>query len=174
MVSHIRNVSISENSLFNLGRRSQYLQTNAYLSEACFCFFKVSPRRRRGEDGKLLRIVGHLVYWCLQFMIFYIYTLHTYYIMLYVYHFTIFLFQLFSLVIDFQHPGCTQHRIQWVWSTQDAIVEDVAGFFEIFLAPTELLLRWITGNTSPILAGLERFKVDYVDCEKSYDLHIST
>ena len=53
VVSHIRNVSISENSLFNLGRRPQYLQTNAYLSEACFCFFKVSPRRRRGERWKI-------------------------------------------------------------------------------------------------------------------------
>lgn len=39
------------------------------------------------------------------------------------------------------------------------------------MAPTELLLRWITGNTSPILAGLDHFKVDYVDCEKSCDLH---
>lgn len=137
-----------------------------------FLFFsRYRLEEEEGKDGKLLRIVGHLVYWCLQFMIFYIYTLHT----ISYYMFTILplfiLFQLFSHVIDFQHPGCTKHRIQWVWSYGCHRRRCFLGFFEIFLAPAELLLRWIAGNTSPILAGLDHFKVDCVDCEKSCDLH---
>ena len=55
VVSHVRNVSISENSLFNLGR-TQSLQTNAYqliYLKPVFVFFKVPPRRRRGERWKI-------------------------------------------------------------------------------------------------------------------------
>ena len=194
VVSHIRNASISENSLFNLGRRPQYLQTNAYLSEACFCCFKVSPRRRRGERWKITAnsgAPGLLMFAVYDSLIYFIFIPYVDIICLLFYHCLLCLFQLFSHVIDFQHPGCTQHRIQWVWSTQDAIVEGVFGVFEIFLAWSSsmleerlhgfqrhfcqpllaTLLRWIAGNTSPILAGLDHFKVDYVDCEKSCDLH---
>lgn len=98
VVSHVRNVSISENSLFNLGRRPQSLQTNAYqlvYLKPVFVFFKVSPRRRRGERWKITANSGapgllmFAVYDILNVNIFYIYTLHTYYIILYVYHFTI-------------------------------------------------------------------------------------
>ena len=50
--------------------------------------------------------------------------------------------------------------------------ERLHGFQRHFCQPLlATLLRWIAGNTSPILAGLDHFKVDYVDCEKSCDLH---
>lgn len=136
VVSHIRNASISENSLFNLGRRPQYLQTNAYLSEACFCCFKVSPRRRRGERWKITAnsgAPGLLMFAVYDSLIYFIFIPYVDIICLLFYHCLLCLFPLFSHVIDFQHPGCTQHRIQWVWSTQDAIVEDVfGGFWDIF------------------------------------------
>lgn len=129
VVSHIRNVSISENSLFNLGRRPQYLQTNAYLSEACFCFFKVSPRRRRGErwkitsnsgaPGLLMFAVYDILYLYLTYILY-----HT--ICLPFYHFLV------SAVLpcdwfpaprmhpasnpmSLEHPGCHRRRCCWVF-----------------------------------------------------------
>ena len=50
--------------------------------------------------------------------------------------------------------------------------EQLHCFHKHFCQPLLAMLpRWIAGNTSPILAGLDRFKVDYVDCDKSCDIN---